>query len=80
MKLDKQIMSSIEQKERAHNVGPLNEEQDQTSGKAGNREAMTKNEKQMEQAVYVTERTGKTISECKLRWKTKKIRNQEEYW
>ena len=32
---------------------------------------MTENEKQMEEAVYVIECTEKTISKCKLRWRTK---------
>ena len=71
MQLEKQTMNNIEQTERAHNLGPMNGEQDETSGKAENREVMTENEKQMEEAVYVIECTQKTISKCKLRWRTK---------
>ena len=71
MQLEKQAMNNIEQTERAHNLGPMNGEQDETSGKAENREVMTENEKQMEEAVYVIECTEKTISKCKLRWRTK---------
>ena len=71
MQLEKQTMNNIEQTERAHNLGPMNGEQDETSGKAENREVMTENEKQMEEAVYVIECTEKTISKCKLRWRTK---------
>ena len=47
MQLEKQTMNNIEQTERAHNLGPMNGEQDETSGKAENREVMTENEKQM---------------------------------
>ena len=70
MQLEKQTMRNIKQTERAHNLELMNGEQNETSGKAGNREVMTENEKQMEETVYVIECTGKTISKCKLRWRT----------
>ena len=45
--LEKQMMSSKEQTERWNDVEPVIWEQDETSGKAGNRQSMTGKEKQM---------------------------------
>ena len=45
--LEKQMMSSKEQTERWNDVEPVIWEQDKTSGKAGNRQAMTGKEKKM---------------------------------
>ena len=48
-------------------------------------EALTGKEKQIGEAIYAMQCTGKTINEGKLRvnitrWRTKKIRNQENCW
>ena len=47
MQLEKQIMSSKEQTEKENKVGTTIEEQDETSEKARNRQAMSGKEKQM---------------------------------
>ena len=47
LQLEKQIMSSKEQTEKENKVGTTIEEQDETSEKARNRQAMSGKEKQM---------------------------------
>ena len=67
IKLEKQIMSSKEQTEKENNVGTVIGEQDETSEKVGNRQALKGTGKQKDEAIYVIECIGKTINETKLR-------------
>ena len=60
-------MSSREQTEKENNVGTVIGEQDETSEKVGNRQAVKGKEKQKGAAIYVIECKGKTINKGKLR-------------
>ena len=60
-------MSSKEQTEKENNVGTVIGEQDETSEKVGNRQAVKGKEKQKGEAIYVIECKGKTINKGKLR-------------
>ena len=53
MQLEKEIMRSKEQTEKENNVGIVAGEQDETSEKVGNRQAVRGIEKQKGEAIYV---------------------------
>ena len=64
---EKQVMSSKKQTKKENIVGIVIGQQDGTPGKLRHRQAVIGKEKQMGEAIYVTECTGKTINDGKLR-------------